>query len=537
MAYEKLPPLGQANKAGSLPVTLASDEDTLPVSAASLPLPSGASTAANQSTIIGHVDGIETLLGTIDADTSTLAGTDFATQTTLAAINAKLVTGTDIGDVTINNAAGASAVNIQDGGNTITVDGTVTANLSATDNAVLDAIEADTTTIAGAVAGSEMQVDVITMPTVTVTATDLDVQSGGADLATSTQAGAIQTATELIDDAIVADDAAFTPATTKVMMAGFEFDDVTPDSVNEGDAGAARMSANRNIYTTVRDAAGNERGQNVDANGNAGVVLAAETTKVIGTIRAASGGFASGSIASGAIASGAIAAGAIAAGSTSIATTEDTARAAGEHLVKVGVSRLDTPVANANVSGDGDYTNITTDNFGKVWVAGTVPEDTAHVAGEALTVGGVRRIDTAATSAGTSGDWATMDASAEGALWSTLTPTTTSGTSTFMASGSDGSSILVATKQTIKASAGNLYGYYAYNPEAAVTFVHFYNTDTVTVGTTSPQMTIAIPAGSAANLALPYGISFSTAISCAATTTAGGNSAPATGVSLVAWYK
>lgn len=33
--------------------------------------------------------------------------------------------GVDIGDVTINNAAGASAVNIQDGGNSITVDGNV----------------------------------------------------------------------------------------------------------------------------------------------------------------------------------------------------------------------------------------------------------------------------------------------------------------------------------------------------------------------------------------------------------------------------
>lgn len=57
---------------------------------------------------------------------ATIAGKDFATQTTLAAINAKLVTGTDIGDVTINNGSGANAVNIQDGGNTITVDGTVT---------------------------------------------------------------------------------------------------------------------------------------------------------------------------------------------------------------------------------------------------------------------------------------------------------------------------------------------------------------------------------------------------------------------------
>jgi hypothetical protein len=36
----------------------------------------------------------------------------------------------------------------------------------------------------------------------TVTATNLDVQSGGADLATSTQAGAIQTAVELLDNAV-----------------------------------------------------------------------------------------------------------------------------------------------------------------------------------------------------------------------------------------------------------------------------------------------------------------------------------------------
>ena len=35
--------------------------------------------------------------------------------------------GVDIGDVTINNASGGSAVNIQDGGNSITVDGTVSA--------------------------------------------------------------------------------------------------------------------------------------------------------------------------------------------------------------------------------------------------------------------------------------------------------------------------------------------------------------------------------------------------------------------------
>lgn len=39
--------------------------------------------------------------------------------------------GVDIGDVTINNASGASAVNIQDGGNSITIDGSLT-NISGT---------------------------------------------------------------------------------------------------------------------------------------------------------------------------------------------------------------------------------------------------------------------------------------------------------------------------------------------------------------------------------------------------------------------
>lgn len=40
------------------------------------------------------------------------------------AVKAAANSGVDIGDVTINNASGASAVNIQDGGNSLTVDGT-----------------------------------------------------------------------------------------------------------------------------------------------------------------------------------------------------------------------------------------------------------------------------------------------------------------------------------------------------------------------------------------------------------------------------
>jgi hypothetical protein len=118
-------------------------------------------------------------------------------------------------------------------------------------------------------------------------------------------------------------------------------------------------------------------------------------------------------------------------------------------------------------------------------------------------------------------------------------PHTSGGLTTFMASGSDGSSILVATAQAVKASAGQLYGYYLYNPEAAVTFVHFYNTAaaSVTVGTTNPLFTLQVPATSAANLMFTHGVTFSNAgWSIAATTTAGGNTAPATGVSATIWY-
>ena len=85
---------------------------------------------------------------------------------------------TDKGELYVKHSDKISIYSIDAGDNNIgnvdvltmpAITGTVTANLSATDNAVLDAIELDTTAIAGAVSGTEMQVDVITMPSVAVT--------------------------------------------------------------------------------------------------------------------------------------------------------------------------------------------------------------------------------------------------------------------------------------------------------------------------------------------------------------------------------
>lgn len=62
--------------------------------------------------------------------------------------------------------------------------------------------------------------------------------------------GSALTALQLIDDPVITDDTAFTPATSKVMMAGFEADEGSTDSVDEGDAGAARMTLDRKVIVT-----------------------------------------------------------------------------------------------------------------------------------------------------------------------------------------------------------------------------------------------------------------------------------------------
>lgn len=144
---------GGGTQSTALRVTVASDstgvlsvddnDGSLTVDAASLPLPTGAATSALQ------------------------------TQP-----------GVDIGDVTVNNAAGASAVNVQDGGNSLTVDGTVTANLAAGTNNIgdvdvltLPAIPAGNNNIgdvdvASIAAGDNNigNVDIVTMPNVTLAA-------------------------------------------------------------------------------------------------------------------------------------------------------------------------------------------------------------------------------------------------------------------------------------------------------------------------------------------------------------------------------
>ena len=127
----------------------------------------------------------------------------------------------------------------------------------------------------------------------------------------------------------------------------------------------------------------------------------------------------------------------------------------------------------------------------------------------------------------TSGLWVNVKADATDAPSSTINSTS-----------SDGGTALTSTAQAIKASAGTLNGYFIYNPNATVAYVQFYNTaqGSVTVGTTNPLFMLTIPPASAANLWMHPGVTFSTAMSWSATSTAGGNGAPSTALDAVCWY-
>jgi hypothetical protein len=122
----------------------------------------------------------------------------------------------------------------------------------------------------------------------------------------------------------------------------------------------------------------------------------------------------------------------------------------------------------------------------------------------------------------------------------TVAPHTAGGCLIALMSSADGSTALTNAAQAIKASAGQLYGWYIYNPNAAATYVSIYNVAaaSVTVGTTNPAMTLCIPATSAANILGAVGIEFLNAgFSAAATTTGGGNTAPTTALEATFFYK
>ena len=95
------------------------------------------------------------------------------------------------------------------------------------------------------------------------------------------------------------------------------------------------------------------------------------------------------------------------------------------------------------------------------------------------------------------------------------------------------------SEEEVKATAGTVYGVMFSNLATATRFLKFYNATAanVTVGTTTPVLTIALPGNSSDDISgffsIPQGIAFSTAITVAATTGIADNDTGAPGANEV----
>jgi hypothetical protein len=182
----------------------------------------GTEAAAQRVTIATDSTGVLTVDGTVTAN---LSATDNAVLDTidavLDAINAKLVTGTVIGDV----------------------------NLGATDNAVLDSI--DTAVNGTLTVGSHAVTNAGTFV----------VQEDGAAL----------TALQLIDDAVYVDDADWTDGASKHLLVGGLYQSA-PQTVTDGDVAPFNIDANGALH--VSDGGGaisiDDGGNTITVDGNVG---------------------------------------------------------------------------------------------------------------------------------------------------------------------------------------------------------------------------------------------------------------------------
>lgn len=323
-------PIGDAG--GSLTV----DNATISVVGGGVEATAQRVTIANDSTGVLSVDDNGGSL-TIDA-----ASLPLPTGAATAALQTQ--PGVDIGDVTINNSTGAAAVNIQDGGNAITVDYATTGSGTAT-----GALRVELPTNGTGVIATVSAVTAITnaLPAGTNAIGKLAANSGvdiGDVDVTSVIPGT--SATNLGK----AEDAAHTSADTGVFILAVR-----------NDSGATVFTNANGDYSPI----------GVTSNG--ALYLA---SVIPGTT------------------------------ATELGKAEDQAHASGDVGVMSLAKRQDTPVANANVSADADYLPLITDNLGKLWTAQTQTEDAAHASGDrGEFILGVRNTANS-TLAGTDGDYA-----------------------------------------------------------------------------------------------------------------------------------
>jgi hypothetical protein len=367
----------------------------------------------------------------------------------------------------------------------------------------------------------------------------------------------------------IADDAAFTVGTTNLTPVGGTYKSVR-DSVNDNDTGAFAMTITRALYATLEDASG------VAAFGTAGSSSAAvltvqgrtsmtplqvqsnsanlATEATLGTlmldtsyagsfgiagtadpqvrtvqgiasmtplqVQSNSANLATETTLGNVLTSSNFAAAFGTAGSADTQVMSVQGIASGTALTvdseMAAAAALADATANPTTTGVAAYMmsfNGTT--WDRAQLASDKAEDAAHSSAATGPFVLSRRIDTLATSADTSGDYAAFNTNASGALWTAPTAATNGG--------ADGlkytSAGATEDEHAVKASAGTLYSITATNTNAAVRYIRCEN-DTAantTPGSETPELDLAIPGattGAGITFSFPVGFSFSTALTC-----------------------
>jgi len=271
-----------------------------------------------------------------------------------------------------------------------------------------------------------------------------------------------------VSGASMVDDSAFTPGTTSISPMGAFFDDAAPDSVNEGDGGVVRMSANRNLYVTLRDAAGNERGLNIDASGQMAVTIASTTSITPGTAAA------------------------------NLGKAEDAGHTTGDTGVMTLAVRADAgatgnPTALATTSLD--YIPLATDANNRLYVnvAGDIAHDTADSTSAPVKVGGQARTTNPTAVADADRANFITDKLGKQVVVGSIRDLKVNQVTTITTSASE-TTVLTAVASTFL----DVYGCIVTNTSATAVTVAFKDS---TAGTT--QFNIAVPAGETRGFMLP----------------------------------
>jgi hypothetical protein len=230
---------------GSLRVTIATDQTQLTNKLLVTPdLPSGASTAAKQPAL--------GTAGTASSDVITVQGVTsmtplLVTPAANSAVNVAQINGVTPLMGTGNTGTGSLRVTIATDQTALTNPLLVTASAGTNLNTSALLTTAAHDAAFGTAGSADTQVRSVQG---IASMTPLSVTSNSANIATETSLASLLTSSQLIDDTIFTDDAAFTPATSKVQVIGFQADEASTDSVDEGDAGAARMTLDRKQIVT-----------------------------------------------------------------------------------------------------------------------------------------------------------------------------------------------------------------------------------------------------------------------------------------------